>query len=127
MILNGLDVSVDVRLDNEVYQFDFESATGKTRLYNVVKSYQRSGYRAAAYSYNDLQAGVDFISVVNKVNPLLLVVDRYDMFSDMYHEELLELSKKCIVLIDSKEILPFGEYYLACSIEMTPTMIEVYE
>ncbi len=126
MILNGLDVSVDVRLDNEVYQFDFESATGKTRLYNVVKSYQRSGYRAAAYSYNDLQDGVDFISVVNKVNPLLLVVDRYDMFSDMYHEELLELSKKCIVLIDSKEILPFGEYYLACSIEMTPTMIEVY-
>lgn len=127
MQLSGLDVTVDVRLDNDVYQFDCESATGKTRLYNVIKTYQRAGYNVAAYSYTDLQDGLSFEDVINRVQPSLFMIDRYDMFSNMYHKEIEELSKRCIVLIDSKKILQFGDYYLACSIEMTPTTIEVFE
>lgn len=127
MQLSGLDVTVDIRLTNNAYQFDCKSATGKTRLYNVVKTYQYAGYNVAVYSYSDLVCGVDFNNILNKNNLELLVVDRYDMFSDMYHKELEELSKRCIVLIDSKRLLPFGDYYLACSIKMTPTTIEVFE
>lgn len=71
--------------------------------------------------------GVNFNNILSKNNLELLIVDRYDMFSGMYHNELEELSKRCIILIDSKRLLPFGDYYLACSIKMTPTTIEVFE
>lgn len=127
MQLSGLDVTVNIRLTNNAYQFDCKSATGKTRLYNVVKTYQYAGYNVAAYSYSDLVCGVNFNNILSKNNLELLIVDRYDMFSSMYHNELEELSKRCIILIDSKRLLPFGDYYLACSIKMTPTTIEVFE
>ena len=127
MQLSCLDVTVNIRLTNNVYQFDCKSATGKTRLYNVVKTYQYAGYNVAAYSYSDLVCGGDFKNILNRDNLELLVVDRYDMFYNMYCKELEELSKRCIILVDSKRILPFGDYYLTCSIKMTPMAIEVFE
>lgn len=126
MRLEGLDTTVSINLNNGVYQFDCESATGKTRLYDVIKSYQYDGYNVTSYSYNDLQDGLNLEDVVNRVQPSLLMIDRYDMFPDMYHDIIEKLSSKCIILIDSKEILSFGEYYLSCGIKMTPTNIEVY-
>ena len=44
----------------------------------------------------------------------------------MLNDVINRLSDKCIILIDSKEVLSFGEYYLICGIKMTPTDIEVY-
>ena len=126
MRLEGLDTTVSINLNNGVYQFDCESATGKTRLYDVIKSYQYDEYNVTSYSYNDLQDGLNLEDVVNRVQPSLLMIDRYDMFLDMYHDIIEKLSSKCIILIDSKEILSFGEYYLSCGIKMTPTNIEVY-
>lgn len=43
MQLSGLDVTVNIRLTNNAYQFDCKSATGKTRLYNVVKHINMQG------------------------------------------------------------------------------------
>lgn len=125
MKLEGLDVVVSVNLDNGIYQFCCESSTGKTRLYNTVKKYQRAGYNAAAYSYTDFQDGLNFEDVINKVQPSLLVIDRYDMFSDKYQEDILKVAKDCIVLIDSKDVLTFNDYYTTCTIDMTPVTIEV--
>jgi hypothetical protein len=126
MKLEGLDTTVEIKLSNGVYQFDCESATGKTRLYDIIKSYQRDGYNVISFSYTDLQDGLNLEDVVRRVQPSLLMIDRYDMFSDMYHDVIEELSNKCIILIDSKEILSFGEYYLSCGIKMTTHNIEVY-
>lgn len=126
MKLEGLDVTVDIKLDNGVYQFDCESATGKTRLYDVIKLYQRDEHNVVSYSYTDFQDGLDLENVVSKVQPSLLMIDRYDMFSNMYHDVINRLSDKCIILIDSKEVLSFGKYYLVCGIKMTPANIEVY-
>ena len=126
MKLEGLDTTVNINLNNGVYQFDCDSATGKTRLYDVIKSYQYDGYNVTSYSYNDLQDGLDLEDVVNRIQPSLLMIDRYDMFPDMYHDVIEKFASKCIILIDSKEILSFGEYYLSCGIKMTPTDIEVY-
>lgn len=126
MKLEGLDVTVDIKLNNGAYQFDCESATGKTRLYDVIKSYQRDGYNVASYSYIDFQDGLNLEDVVRRVQPSLLMIDRYDMFHNMYYDIIEKLLDKCIILIDSKEILSFGEYYLVCGIKMTPISIEVY-
>lgn len=73
-----------------------------------------------------MQDGLNLEDVVRRVQPSLLMIDRYDMFSDMYHDVIEELSNKCIIPIDSKEILSFGEYYLSCGIKMTTHNIEVY-
>lgn len=126
MKLDGLDVTVDIKLDNGLYQFDGESATGKTRLYDIIKSYQRVGYDVASYSYTDLQNGLNLEDVVNKIQPSLLMIDRYDMFPNMYQETIINASKDGIVLVDSKDVLMFNDYYTTCCIKMTPVTIEVY-
>lgn len=125
MKLEGLDVIVNINLENGIYQFCCESATGKTRLYDVIKSYQHTGCNVTAYSYTDLQDGLNLEEVVNRIHPQLLLIDRYDMFNDMYHESILRVSENCIVLIDSKDVLTFSDYYTTCEINMTPTAIEV--
>lgn len=125
MKLEGLDITISINLENGVYQFCCESATGKTRLYDSIKSYQHAGYNVTAYSYTDLQDGLNLEEVINRIRPQLLLIDRYDMFSDMYHESILRVSENCIVLIDSKDVLTFSDYYTTCEINMTPTTIEV--
>ena len=125
MKLEGLDIIININLENGIYQFYCESATGKTRLYDAIKSYQYEGYNVTAYSYFNLQDGLDLEEVINRTHPQLLLIDRYDMFNDMYHEAILKVSKNCIVLIDSKDVLTFSDYYTTCEINMTPTTIEV--
>lgn len=125
MKLEGLDVTVNINLENGIYQFCCESATGKTRLYSVVRSYQCSGDNVMAYSFTDMQIGLSLPDMLSKVRPTLLFIDRYDMFKDKYHDDILSISKDCIILIDSKDVLTFNDYYTTCEISMTPTAIEV--
>lgn len=43
-------VKINVNLDNGVYVFDNESATGKSRLYSLVKKYSAYGEPVAGYT-----------------------------------------------------------------------------
>lgn len=125
MKLEGLFVTVNINLENGIYQFCCESATGKTRLYDIIKLYQRARYNVIAYSYTDLQDGLCLGEVINRIHSKLLLIDRYGMFDDMYHENILKVSENCIVLIDSKNVLTFNDYYTTCEIIMTPTNIDI--
>lgn len=125
-IIDKYSPAVYVDLDNGVYQFDCYSATGKTRLYELLKEYNRAGESVVAYSYNDWVLGLDLKSVLSRFKPKLIIVDRYNMFNTEYHQELESAGKESIVLIDSKEMLKFGEYDRVCGINIQPDKIEVY-
>lgn len=126
LLLDSLNVTVKINLNNGIYQFDCESSTGKTRLYKVLRDYQRCGVNVISYSYNDLIDGLDLRNILLNKNPDLILLDRYDMYNTLYHKELISLESSCIVLIDSKEMLKFGEYDLVCGINLLPESIEVY-
>lgn len=125
-IIDKYSPVVYVDLNNGVYKFDCYSATGKTRLYELLKEYNRAGESVVAYSYNDWVLGLDLKSVLSRFKPKLIIVDRYDMFNTEYHQELESAGKESIVLIDSKEMLKFGEYDRVCGINIQPDKIEVY-
>ena len=117
---------VIINLENGLYQFDSETATGKTRLCELLREYNRAGLPVVAYSYTDWSLGLDLISVVNKFKPKVLMIDRYDMFIGEYSDFLESIQDEIIVMIDCKDMLPFGEYDKVCGIKFTPDKIEVY-
>ena len=123
--IDSAQIKVDINLNNGIYHFDCESATGKTRLYYVLKDYQLLGEPVVAYSYEDYLNGVKLDDKINS-NTKLILIDRYDMFKGEYVDLLLKNEKACIVLIDSKETLDFCEYDSVCGINMTKESIEVF-
>lgn len=123
---NMYPVQIDIKLENGLYQFNCVSATGKTRLYYLLKDLTLEGVPVIAYSYNEYEAGISLETVIGDRKPQVILIDRYDMFLNKYKDLLLELSRNCIVLIDCKTMLQFGEYYRVCGIKMTPEKIEVY-
>lgn len=125
-VIDKYSPAIFVNLENGVYQFDCYSATGKTRLYELLKEYNRAGESVVAYSYNDWSLGLDLKSVLSRFTPKLIMIDRYDMFNTEYHKELEDAGRSSIVLIDSKEMLKFGEYDNGCGIKLQPDRIEVY-
>lgn len=124
--LEGYSVIFETGLRNGVYRFVCESAIGKTRLYYLLKDYYTAGEPVVAYSYTDYQMGLDLETLVNKVKPVVIIVDRYDMFYGKYSDLLLEWGKSSVVLVDTKNILSFTEYDDACGIKMTPERVVVY-
>ena len=112
-----------INLENGIYTFTDYSATGKTRLFNLLKSYKQDNLPILLYTYSDF---LDNRIINPNNNYKLVLIDRYDMFRGNFEQELLELSKKAIVIVDSKEFLEFTEFDNMCGIDMTPEKIEVY-
>lgn len=96
-------IKVNIDLNNGVYIFSDESATGKTRLYKVLKDIQRWDKDVVAYTYGEYQEGIS-LSDVLKRNPdcKVVMLDRYDMYIGKFKQEIADYSNKCIVLVDCK-------------------------
>lgn len=120
------DVKIVVALGCGVYVFDNESATGKTRLCNLLKKYRAFGEPVAAYTYDDMLIDIPITNVLVPGKFQLIMLDRYDMYAG--NEDLIQAcGENAIVLIDCKGDSPIIKNSEWCMIEMTPNSIEVVQ
>jgi len=98
---------IRIKLDNGVYIFDAKSSTGKTYLAILLKRLRGAGEPVDSFTYADSKrvntltealSGKDF--TVQQLRVIML--DRYDMYSDLYVDELDKLRENCVILIDCK-------------------------
>ena len=119
-------ISISINLEPGIYQFEDESATGKTRLYYLLRDLQLMGEPVISFSYEDLQLGMDLEKQLSKCKYKVIMLDRYDLYKD-YCKDLLPTLCEAIILIDCKSFLSFTEYYNTCVISMTESKVEVRE
>ena len=102
---------VKIRVDKEpgVYSFEPISGTGKTRLCELCKRYHNFGVNVDGYDFYDFREGRELPRGLD-----LLVVDRYGLYPAL-DDELREIGRETIVLVDDKESC-FEE---ACQIEVS--------
>lgn len=136
---NNFRIKIDLQLNNGIYIFEGESATGKTRLFNELRNIQKyeqsenQDKSIITYTYNDyliykisLQQAFDEYKESVKV----IMLDRYDLYgTERDIERLMEISKWSIILIDCKQIELFSTSTIdkICFIEMTESSIKVTE
>lgn len=118
---------VNIELENGLYVFDDESATGKTRLCKLFKELQRLDEPVIGYTFNDDKLGIDLVSQINVKKPQVLVLDRYDMYKGTFDNYFTSWSKNMIVLIDCKGSLDINCVADWCCIEMKADEIEVLQ
>lgn len=123
--INKYNPSIKINLNNGIYIFDSKSAIGKTRLCNELKTLQAYGEPVAGYTYNDLKLGQNLDNLLNNRFYKVIMIDRYDLYKNLYIEGIEQASKYCIILVDCKGESPFNLDYDICKIEMTIDLIEV--
>lgn len=124
--IDSYAVKIKINLENGIYVFDNESATGKTRLCKLLKEYQAYGEAVASYTYNDKLLGrsISEIFIPDKYKVILL--DRYDLYEGEGRELINECAKNTIILVDCKDKFTVTNEEDWCSIDMTSNKIEVY-
>ena len=119
-------VDITINLDNGLYIMDLDSASGKTRLTNLIKLLEAYGEPVVGYTYNDyLENKYDFREYLDRKNPKVIILDRYDMYFKAYKDVLENWRNKAIVLVDSKSGFGLPQVDDLTYIEMTETSIEV--
>ena len=109
LLIEEQGTRIKVNKDPGIYSFEPLAATGKSYLCRTCKRLRKSGGRVAGYDYEDYKRGLPLPKDVG-----LVVVDRYEKYQ-VLDDELLELAKACIVLVDIKTD-PFPD---VCAVEFT--------
>lgn len=125
--VDGYNIKLIFSLENGVYIFDNESATGKTRLCGLMKKYQSYGEPVASYTYSDLNLGIPIESILVPDKYRVIMLDRYDMYEGAGAEKILECAETSIVLIDCKHGFSVTDEDDWCTLEMKPDTIEVLQ
>lgn len=118
-IASGVGITIDA--EPGIYLFDGFAATGKTRLFKLLRFLGESDDSIFTYTREDEQGGIPFKS---KSNIKIAMVDRFDALEDQHEQQLMELAKEAVVLIDCKRECPFDEYE-GCILNVTADSIEV--
>ncbi len=103
--INSVSYSLNINLNNGLYEFLSQSGTGKSYLSSVIiPQYRNAGYRFYSVTYEAGLTDAQYIEQIKARLPLdLLVVDRYDLYeSKTLNEFLISIADSCIILIDSK-------------------------
>ena len=116
--------NVIINLNNGIYIFDNEPATGKTRLCKHLKKLKAYGEPVDSFTYNDLLRGDKLDTVLIPDNKVILL-DRYDMYRNDGHDLINECAKDSIILIACNTPFIGSLYSEICYIEMTEDSIEV--
>lgn len=124
---DNYDVEININLENGIYVFDEKSATGKTRLCKALKELRKLGEPVIGYTYGDDKLGISLVDIISKVNPKVIMLDRYDMYNGTFNERFAEWSKNAVILIDCKGDLETEVYTDWCTIEMGSREIEVVQ
>lgn len=122
-----------INLPNGIYQFDFNSGTGKTFLKHRLQELRRLGEPVRGLDCYDINDGLldNIIKSGEFWGLAVLLLDRFDMypdnFSETYKDSLIKLSKSCIILIDVKSNESLGSATIV-RVKLTDGGgIEVYE
>lgn len=116
-----------LNMENGVYAFTPESATGKTFLFGLLRNLQITGSAIATYNYWDYQMGVDLGRMVDEIRPKVIMIDRMDCFrtDKEIHNVILRVWKSAIVLMDLKYLTPPPFKCKIADIDLSPDLIEV--
>ncbi len=117
--------TVNINLENGIYTFDAESATGKTRLCKHLKKLKAYGEAVDSFTYDDLLRG-DTLDKVLKAENKVIMLDRYELYKSEGHELINQCSAKSIILIDCKSAFLGSSDSEDCSIVMTEDSLEVF-
>lgn len=115
-----------IDLQPGLYLTTKRSSCGKTYLCEILKAYRKAGYPVNTYTYDDLDR-VDMSKELDINKYKLIVIDRYDMYRDMCHNEILKfVDAGGIVIIDCKEYFALRPKCKLCVVDITqPGVIEV--
>ena len=116
--------NVNILLNNGIYVFDAESATGKTWLCKQLKKLKAYGEPVDAITYNDLLTRVRLENVVKPQNKVIML-DRYDMYREAGYELINNCETTSIVLIDCKSGFNGSRDTEMCFIDISENNIEV--
>lgn len=100
--VDSYDVNIDIKLKNGVYRMQSESSIGKTYLSKTLDSYNELGEPVYCITYKDTKDKNINITLENLLKYKVIMFDRYDMYSNFYHNIIRELCNRSIVLLDSK-------------------------
>lgn len=105
-IVDGIHINIDLKPG--VYVFGDFSSNGKTLLCNLLRKLRVFGYPVDGYTYEDYIRKISLKQFVGELDGKIeyLVIDRYVMYKDEFHDYIEELSKYCVVMIDCKEYVP---------------------
>lgn len=118
---------VVLNMENGIYVFAPESATGKTFLFGLLRNLQIAGDAIVTYNYWDYQVGVDLGKMIDKTHPKVVMIDRMDCFrmDRAIHDAILQVWKSAIVLVDLKYLTPPPFKCKIADIDMSQDLIEV--
>lgn len=116
---------ISIQLENGIYIFDNISASGKTRLYKVLRECQAYGEPVASYTYNDKLLGLPIESVLMPNKYKVIMLDRYDMYEGDGASLILKCAENSIILIDCKGDFTVTNLDEWCDIRLTDCGIEV--
>ena len=122
---NDYGTLIEINLDNGIYIFDNQSATGKTRLCKALRDCQKYGEPVASYTYDDklLEMPIERVLVPDKYKVIML--DRYDLYEGDGAELIKECADNSIILIDCKGDFTVCSTDEWCTISMAEDKIEV--
>ena len=119
------NVELVFNMENGLYVFDNQSATGKTRLCKEIREHQKYGEPLASYTYDDFLLGIQIESVLIPGKYKVIMLDRYDMYEGVGAELIRECANDSIVLVDCKWNFTVSNEEEICFIKMEPYKIEV--
>lgn len=122
---NVYSTEVNIHLESGVFVFDEKFATGKTRLCKELKELRKLGEPVIGYSFGDENLGINLVDLCDKVNPKVLLLDRYNMYNGMFNDAIMKWANDTIILIDCKGNLKLDIEADWCTIKMGPRIIEV--
>lgn len=125
-VITKYSPEIYIELENGIYIFDNESATGKTRLSKFFKKLKAYGEPVDSFTYDDLLRGESLEKVLHSANRVILL-DRYDLYKEKGHDLINACARDSIILIDCKTAFRGSTEDQSCFINMTEDKIEVSE
>lgn len=94
-----------IKANPGIYTFGNRSGLGKTYVYRafLFESISNNQSKVFAYTFDDYQRKLMLTKeIVNSYD--IIMLDRFDLYYDAYHDLIIELSKSKTVLLDFKNI-----------------------
>lgn len=122
--LGLVNPEVIIDLENGVYEFMENSATGKTYLLNMLKMASVKE-PVIGYTYSDHLDGS--VLMERCLRSKVIMFDRYDMYAGCYKDIILACKDNSIILLDNKTYDRLGLDMGYCGVKLTRGRIEVSE
>lgn len=118
-------VPIFIDLPNGVWTINSGVASGKTRLAKLLRGLESLNDTICSFTYEDIARDRDLHKILTNPKYKLIMLDRFDMYSDMELDAISEKSKSAIILLDCKRGFRGDADENFCYIDLRPDRIEV--